>query len=93
LPDVPTLGELGLKTYPTYSWWGVYAPAGTPQPLVDRMHGELVKAVQAADVRQKFAEQIDMEIVGSTPAEFATFQKAEQDRWFKVINDNGIKAD
>jgi tripartite-type tricarboxylate transporter receptor subunit TctC len=52
-----------------------------------------VKAVQAADVRQKFAEQIDMEIVGSTPAEFATFQKAEQDRWFKVINDNGIKAD
>jgi len=93
LPDVPTLGELGLKTYPTYSWWGVYAPAGTPAPLVDRMHGELVKAVQAPDVRQKFAEQIDMEIVGSTPAEFAAFQKAEQERWFKVINDNGIKAD
>jgi len=93
LPDVPTLGELGLKTYPTYSWWGVYAPAGTPPPIVERMHGELAKAVQAPDVRQKFAEQIDMEIVGSTPAEFAAFQKTAQDRWFKVIQDNGIKAD
>jgi tripartite-type tricarboxylate transporter receptor subunit TctC len=93
LPDVPTLGELGLKTYPTYSWWGVYAPAGVPQPIVERMHAELVKAVQVPDVRQKFAEQIDMEIVGSTPAQFAAFQKTEQERWFKVINDNGIKAD
>jgi tripartite-type tricarboxylate transporter receptor subunit TctC len=93
LPDVPTLAEQGLKTYPTYSWWGVYAPTGTPQPVVERMHAELVKAVGAADVRQKFAEQIDMEILGSTPGEFAAFQKAEQERWFKVIQDNGIKAD
>jgi len=93
LPDTPTLAELGLKTYPTYSWWGVYAPAGTPQPIVEHMHAELVKAVNAPDVRQKFAEQIDMEILGSTPAEFAAFQKAEQERWFKVIQDNGIKAE
>lgn len=93
LPDVSTLAEQGLKTYPTYSWWGVYAPAGTPQPIVERMHAELVKAVQAPDVRQKFGEQIDMEILGSTPAEFAAFQKAEQERWFKVIQDNNIKAD
>jgi tripartite-type tricarboxylate transporter receptor subunit TctC len=93
LPDTPTMAELGLKTYPTYSWWGVYAPAGTPQPIVERMHAELAKAVQAPDVRQKFAEQIDMEILGSSPAEFAAFQKAEQERWFKVIQDNNIKAD
>jgi tripartite-type tricarboxylate transporter receptor subunit TctC len=93
LPDVPTLGEQGLKTYPTYSWWGVYTPTGTPQPLVERMHAELVKAVHAPDVRQKFSEQIDMEILGSTPAEFAAFQKAEQERWFKVISDNNIKAE
>jgi tripartite-type tricarboxylate transporter receptor subunit TctC len=91
--DTPTVGELGLKTYPTYSWWGVYAPAGTPPPIVERMHAELAKALQAPDVRQKFAEQIDMEILGSTPAEFAAFQKAEQERWFKVIQDNNIKAE
>jgi tripartite-type tricarboxylate transporter receptor subunit TctC len=41
VPDTSTMAEQGLKTYPTYSWWGVYAPAGTPQPIVERMHAEL----------------------------------------------------
>ncbi|WP_428660327.1 tripartite tricarboxylate transporter substrate-binding protein [Reyranella sp.] len=93
LPDTPTLAEQGLKTYPTYSWWGVYAPAGTPAPIVERMTVELARAVRAPDVAEKFGEQIDMEILASTPAEFASFQKAEQERWFKVIQDNSIKAD
>ena len=93
LPDAPTLAEQGLKTYPTYSWWGVYAPAGTPAPIVERMTAELAKAVRTADVASKFGEQIDMEILASTPAEFASFQKAEQERWFKVIQDNDIKGD
>ncbi len=93
LPAVPTLGEQGLKTYPTYSWWGVYVPAGTPRLIVDRMNVELAKAARAPDVAQKFAEQIDMEIIASTPDEFAAFQKGEQERWFKVISDNNIKAD
>jgi tripartite-type tricarboxylate transporter receptor subunit TctC len=93
LPDVPTLAEQGLKTYPTYSWWGVYAPAGTPRPIVDRMTAELAKAVRAPDVADKFIEQIDMEILAGSPEEFASFQRAEQERWFKVIQDNNIKAD
>jgi tripartite-type tricarboxylate transporter receptor subunit TctC len=93
LPDVPTLGEQGLKTYPTYSWWGVYVPAGTPRPIVDRMSVELAKAARSPDVAQKFAEQIDMEILASTPEEFAAFQASEQERWFKVIKDNDIKSD
>ncbi len=93
LPAVPTLGEQGLKTYPTYSWWGVYVPAGTPRLIVDRMNVELATAARAPDVARKFAEQIDMEIIASTPDEFAAFQKGEQERWFKVISDNNIKAD
>ncbi len=93
LPAVPTLGEQGLKTYPTYSWWGVYVPTGTPRLIVDRMNVELAKAARAPDVARKFAEQIDMEIIASTPDEFAAFQKGEQERWFKVISDNNIKAD
>jgi tripartite-type tricarboxylate transporter receptor subunit TctC len=93
LPDVPTLGEQGLKTYPTYSWWGVYVPAGTPRPIVDRMSVELAKAARSPDVAQKFAEQIDMEILASTPEEFAAFQASEQERWFEVIKDNDIKSD
>ena len=93
LPDVPTLAEQGLKTYSTYSWWGVYVPAGTPRPIVDRMGVELTKAARSPDVAQKFAELIDMEIVASSPEEFAAFQKSEQERWFKVIKDNNIKSD
>ena len=92
LPDVPTLAEQGVKTFPTYSWWGVYLPTGTPQPIVDRQNAELAKAARSPDVAQKFAEQIDMEIIASTPAEFAAFQKTEQDRWFQVIKDNNIKG-
>lgn len=93
LPDTPTLAEQGLKTYPTYSWWGVYAPAGTPAPIVERMTAQLARAVRAPDVAAKFGEQIDMEILASTPAEFASFQAAEQERWFKVIQDNNIRAE
>jgi len=93
LPDVPTLSEQGFNTYPTYSWWVVYVPAGTPRPIVDRMNVELAKATRSPDVAQKFAEQIDMEIIASTPEEFAAFQQREQERWFKVIRDNDIKSD
>jgi tripartite-type tricarboxylate transporter receptor subunit TctC len=93
LPNVPTLAEQGLKTYPTYSWWGVYVPAGTPRPIVDRMSTELAKAARSPDVAQKFGEQIDMEILASTPEEFAAFQQREQERWFKVIKDYNIKSD
>ena len=93
LPDTPTLAELGMKTYPTYSWWGLYAPTGTPRPIVDRMHAEMTKAVRSTEVTQKFIDQIHLEILASTPEEFAAFQKSEQERWFKVIKDNDIKAD
>ena len=90
---MPTIGEQGLKTYPTYSWWGVYVPTGTPRAIVDRLNVELAKAARSPDVARKFADQIDMEILASSPDEFTAFQKAEQERWFKVITDNNIKAD
>lgn len=93
LPDTPTLAEQGIKSYPTYSWWGIYAPAGMPAPVLERMNGELIKAVRSADVAQKLAEQVYLEILASTPEEFAAFQKAEQERWFRVIKENNIKTD
>jgi tripartite-type tricarboxylate transporter receptor subunit TctC len=93
LPDTPTLGEQGIKSYPTYSWWGIYAPAGTPRATVDRMSAAITQAVRSPDVTQKFTEQIHLEIVLSSPAAFADFQKAEQERWFRIIKDNGNRAD
>ena len=93
LPDTPTLIEQGVKSFPSYSWWGVYAPTGTPRPIIDRMNAELKKAVNAPDVTQKFIEQFNMEILTSSPEDFAAYQKSEQERWFKVIKDNDIKGD
>ncbi len=93
LPDVPTLAEQNIKAFPSYSWWGVYAPAGVPKPIVDRMHAEITKAVRSPDVTQKFLEQFNMEILTSSPEDFAAYQKSEQDRWFKVIKDNDIRGD
>ena len=93
LPDTPTLIEQGVKGFPSYSWWGVYAPAGTPRPIVDRMHAEITKAVRSPDVTQKFVDVFNMEVLTTTPEQFAAYQKSEQERWFKVIKDNDIKGD
>ena len=93
LPDTPTLAEQGIKAFPSYSWWGVYAPAGTPRPIIDRMHAEIAKAVHAPDVTKKFVEQFNMEILTTSPEDFAAYQKSEQERWFKVIKDNDIRGD
>jgi tripartite-type tricarboxylate transporter receptor subunit TctC len=93
LPDTPTLIEQGIKGFPSYSWWGIYAPAGTPRPIVDRLNAEVAKAVHSADVTQKFVDQFNMEILTTSPEDFAAFQKVEQERWTKVIKDNDIKGD
>jgi len=53
LPDTPTLIEQGIKGFPSYAWWGIYAPTGTPRPIVDRMNAEVAKAVHSADVTQR----------------------------------------
>src|SRR5882724_1956267 len=90
-PDVPTVLEQGLKGIASYAWWGVYAPTGTPKPIIDRMHAEITKAVQSPDVTQKYVEQFDMEIVLSSPEQFAAFTNREQELWGKVIRDNSLK--
>lgn len=92
-PDIPTLIEHGIKAMPSYSWWGVYAPAGTPKPIVDRMHAEISKVVRSPDVAQKFADQFDMELVLNTPEQFASFIDKEQELWGKVIRDNSLKPE
>jgi tripartite-type tricarboxylate transporter receptor subunit TctC len=93
LPDTSTLIEQKVKSFPSYSWWGVYCPAGVLRPIVDRMHAEITKAVRSPDVTKKFIEQFNMEILTTKPEEFAAYQKSEQQRWFKVIKDNDIKGD
>lgn len=91
-PNMPTLVEQGVKSRPSYSWWGVYAPTGTPQPIVEKMHAAISKAVRDKDVTDKFVGQFDMEITLPSTADFAAFIKSEVEVWGKVIRENKLTA-
>ena len=91
-PNVPTLIQQGVKSEPSYAWWGVYAPADTPKTIVDRMHAAISKATREPDVTSKFVDQFDMEITLSSPEAFAAFIAKEQDLWGKVIRENNLRA-
>ena len=92
LPSVPTVMESGIPDFEAYVWMGLLAPKGTPQPVVDRLNREVV-AVLAEDDVKRYMATAGIEIVGSSPAEFGRFFRAEKDLWAKVIRDTGAKID
>lgn len=89
-PDLPTMAESGFPGFEAVPWFGLLAPAGTPQPIIDKLHDETVKVLAMPDVRQTMQQQ-GLDIVGNTPAEFAAAIKTETPQWAKVIKDVGIK--
>jgi tripartite-type tricarboxylate transporter receptor subunit TctC len=91
MPGVGTVAEQGVPGFSALAWWGVIAPAATPQPLVRRIYDELKKALDNPAVTQKLSDQ-GMEIVGAPPQEMDRFLRAEIARWAKVVSDNKIKA-
>jgi tripartite-type tricarboxylate transporter receptor subunit TctC len=92
LPNVPTMVEAGVPGYELVSWQGIFAPAGTPKDVVQRLNAEIVKVLKMPDVRERL-ESLGLDPVGNTPDEFAAFQKAEIAKWAKVVKDGNIKAD
>jgi len=92
LPNVPTMAEAGVKGYEIVSWQGIFAPAGTPKEIVQRLNAEIVKILKLPDVRERL-EALGLDPVGNTPDEFAAFQKAEIAKWAKVVKDAKITAD
>jgi tripartite-type tricarboxylate transporter receptor subunit TctC len=91
LPEVPTLSE----TYPgmeMMSWFGLLAPVGLPREVFARVHRDLLRALNAPDVRQKLAET-GYDVVGSSPEAFLKFVQGESDKLGKLIRDSGIKVD
>lgn len=91
-PELPTAAESGVKGAESNSWYGMLVSAATPRPIVDRLHGAMLKALAAPDVRQKFSEQ-SVEISGSTPEEFDAFVRAEIAKWSKVVKASGARPD
>lgn len=93
MPDVPTLAEAGVRgVEPAYAFWGILAPAGTPQPIVDKLHAEIVKALQLPDVKKTLTETLGMDVQGLSPADTQKFLLAQIARWGKVVKDNNIKV-
>ena len=92
-PDTPTLIESGLPGFAAQAWWGIVTPAGIPRPLLDKMHGELVKAYAQPELRKQLTEQFGMDLVTSTPEAMTKFVVSEITRWLKVVRENGIRAD
>lgn len=93
MPDVPTLSEQGFPGFSGLSWWGIFAPAGTPGPVVAKFHAELVKIINAPDLRKRLTEQLGMTVVTTSPQALQKFVVSEAARWAKVINDNQIRPD
>jgi tripartite-type tricarboxylate transporter receptor subunit TctC len=92
VPELPTMIEAGYKDFDSTAWFGLMAPAGTPQPVIDKIHREAVRILALPEVRQRF-DAIGMAVIGNTPAEFAAVIAAETPQWAKVIKDAGVKAE
>jgi tripartite-type tricarboxylate transporter receptor subunit TctC len=91
MPDLPTIAESGVPGYEAATWYGLLAPARTPRPVIDRLHGETVK-ILAGPTRQRLEAQ-GFEPDGGTPAAFAAYIKSEITKWAKVIKEAGIPAE
>jgi tripartite-type tricarboxylate transporter receptor subunit TctC len=89
-PDLPTMAESGFPGFEAVPWFGLFAPAGTPKDVLDKLHSETVKVLAMPEVRKKF-DELGLEPVGNTPAEFAAVIRKETPEWAKVIKDAGIK--
>ncbi|WP_137893210.1 tripartite tricarboxylate transporter substrate binding protein [Ramlibacter sp. 2FC] len=92
LPDVPTVAESGFPQFSISTWYGVWAPAGTPAGLVQRLSSEIAAIVRLPDVREQFAS-LGAEPVGNTPEEFAAFAKSELAKWARIVKQSGAKVD
>jgi tripartite-type tricarboxylate transporter receptor subunit TctC len=92
LPDVPTMSESGLPGFDATAWYSIVVPAGTPKPIISRLHAELVKILKSPDIRERLiSEGADVET--STPDELAAFVHAEIQKWAKAVKDSGTKID
>jgi tripartite-type tricarboxylate transporter receptor subunit TctC len=92
LPDVPTLAESGVKGYDVVLWHGLVGPKGLPRPIVERVNGELNKALKAKDMEEKLAAD-GVSPAGGTPEQFGAIIKRDIETWVRVVKQAGVKAE
>ena len=92
LPDVPTMAESGLPGFEAVSWIGALVPAGTPQPIVDKIHTDLVAVLRMPEIKEKLAA-LGAEVVGNTPQQFAAWNRSEIAKWAKAIKESGARVE
>ena len=93
LPQVPTMIEAGYPEMVSSSWQGVFVPAGTPRPIVEKIHAALLATMESPDIKQRFASGGVDVMTSKTPEEFAAFVAAESTRWGKVAKESGATVD
>jgi tripartite-type tricarboxylate transporter receptor subunit TctC len=93
LPEVPTLAEAGVAGYEATLWLNIAGPAGLPAEIVQRLHGEIAKALAAPDVRPKLVELGADDTVTRTPAEFAAIVRSDLARYAKLVKQAGLQID
>ncbi|MBU8537860.1 Bug family tripartite tricarboxylate transporter substrate binding protein [Falsiroseomonas tokyonensis] len=93
VPEVPTAREVGLGDYKAYSWYGIYAPAGTPAPIVTRMAAAIEQALSDPTIGRRFDEMGTPAMRGWTPQRFEDFLKSEIDLWLPLVRASGARAD
>jgi tripartite-type tricarboxylate transporter receptor subunit TctC len=92
LPDVPTIAEAGVPGYEATAWWGVLAPAGTPRPIIERLHREFSAILTSSETKKRF-ESEGAEAVQMTPDEFGRFLAVETKKWAEVVKGVGIRGE
>ncbi|SRR5579872_3682676 len=92
MPNLPTIAEAGVPGYVASDWWGILAPAGTPQPIIDKLHGTIEQVLNSEDTKK------NLDLQGASPlhmstAQFGTYIKSEMTKWGPVVIKAGIKAE
>ena len=91
-PNVPAISESGVPGYEAELWFGIIAPAGTPDAIIDKINVEVTRFIKSDAMKAKLAAQ-GARPIGSTRAEFAAFMRTEQDKWGKVLKEIQIKPE
>ena len=91
-PELPTISEAGVPGYEAGTWYGLLAPAGTPNEIVARLHAESVKLLKLPDVKDRL-DATGFESIGNTPEQFAAYIRSEIEKWGKVVKASGARVD